>query len=317
MKIARDVRWWFVLVSAWCVSFGALRAEGQVVSVSPSPDGLAVRIGKRLVLDYRHKDDPAKPYVKRLHTPSGVNVLRDSPHDHLHHHALMFALAVDGVSFWTEKKKDGRQIHQSARIHSCDAGGGFIEKLEWRSPDGMTLVDEQRTIQVHEDAALSEFGATLLTWESRLSAAGNTDRKLSGAHYYGLGMRFLVSMDKGGKFVNSEAKEGKIFRGAERLLSAKWCAYLAKADGKPVTAVMFDDPGNVRHPATWFTMPKPFAYLAATLNLHEKPLMLKVDQPLMLRYGVAVCDGHLTAQQLETLYRLWVKKAPRSKKSGK
>ena len=58
---------------------------------------------------------------------------------------------------------------------------------------------------------------------------------------------------------HADDKPGEIVRGDERLTAAKWCAYTAKADGKPVTAAIFDHPGNVRHPAKMFTMSKPFA----------------------------------------------------------
>ena len=84
---------------------------------------------------------------------------------------------------------------------------------------------------------------------------------LSGSHYFGLGMRFVRSMD-GGEFFNADGKEGTIFRGEERLVRSNWCAYTAAIDGKPVTVAMLGHPDNPRHPTTWFTMAKPFAYLS-------------------------------------------------------
>jgi hypothetical protein len=69
---------------------------------------------------------------------------------------------------------------------------------------------------------------------------------------------------------------------------------------------MFDHPENPRHPATWFTMAKPFAYLAATLNLEAEPLTLSGAGPLHLRYAVALWDGRRNAEQVDGLYRKWV-----------
>ena len=77
---------------------------------------------------------------------------------------------------------------------------------------------------------------------------------LSGIHYYGLGMRFLTSMDNGGRFFNADDKPGDVIGGDQRLTPTKWCAYTAKADGKPVTVAIFDHPANLRHPAKLFTM---------------------------------------------------------------
>ena len=36
------------------------------------------------------------------HYVTGENLLRDAPHDHLHHHALMYGIRVNGVNFWEE-----------------------------------------------------------------------------------------------------------------------------------------------------------------------------------------------------------------------
>jgi hypothetical protein len=69
---------------------------------------------------------------------------------------------------------------------------------------------------------------------------------------------------------------------------------------------MFDHPDNPRHPATWFTMARPFAYLSATLRLHEEPLKLVSGKPLTLRYGVALWDGRPETAQIDELHRQWV-----------
>ncbi|MHC4656117.1 MAG: DUF6807 family protein, partial [Planctomycetota bacterium] len=55
---------------------------------------------------------PFKPYVQQLFSPAGVNILRDAPADHLHHHALMFAVKVNGVNFWEETPTAGKQLHK-------------------------------------------------------------------------------------------------------------------------------------------------------------------------------------------------------------
>jgi hypothetical protein len=73
-----------------------------------------------------------------------------------------------------------------------------------------------------------------------------------------------------------------------------------------VTVAMFDHPDNPRHPATWFTMAKPFAYLSATMRLHEEPLKIVGSQSLVLCYGVALWDGRPETAQIDDLYDLWV-----------
>jgi len=153
--------------------------------------------------------------------------------------------------------------------------------------------------------------ATLVTWESRLTVPdGKESATLGGSHYHGLGMRFIRSMDTDGEFRNPDNDAGVIFRGEERLARSRWCAYTARADGKLVTAAMFDHPDNPRHPATWFMMAKPFAYLSATMRLHEEPLKVVAGKPVVLRYGVVLWDGRTETPQIEELYKQWVAMPP-------
>jgi Family of unknown function (DUF6807) len=279
-------------------AFPAARAaNGDDSAVNLSIDG-------RPMLEYRYREVPFKPYARKLLSPSGVNVLRDAPHDHLHHHALMFAIAVDGVSFWQEQEAPGRQIHRSFADGDPD-GRGFTERVDWLKPEGEEVVlRERRTLRV-----LPEEGGkvSLIAWESALELPkGKASAALTGSHYYGLGMRFVDSMDKGGTFLNADKAEGEVVRGTERVTPSKWCAYQAKADGHPVTVAMFDHPDNVRHPATWFTMTGPFAYMSATLNLWKEPMTLKSAEPMVLRYGVALWDGHVERDMIEELYKRWL-----------
>ena len=153
----------------------------------------------------------------------------------------------------------------------------------------------------------ADFGATLVEWRCRLQPPPGKDSiVLTGHHYHGLGMRFLPSMDTGGRFFNADDKIGEIVRGDERLTPAKWCAFTAKADGKPVTVAIFDHPQNPRYPARMFTMSKPFAYLSATRNEWKEPLVVKADKPLELRYAVALWDGEVDKATVEKLYQRWL-----------
>lgn len=271
---------------------------------------ISVYTGDNVLMRYHHRDVPFKPYVQQLFTPSGINILRDAPSDHLHHHALMFAVAVDGVNFWEEQQAPGRQAHRSfadMKIGKRDnvPDAGFMEHLDWINPRGQELfLKESRTIEI---CLLDEFKAILLDWQSSLAVPfGKESVTLTGSHYFGLGMRFLESMDVGGKFHNAAGKAGEIVRGEERIVQAKWCVYTAAANGKPVTVAMFGHPDNLRHPTHWFTMTKPFAYLSATMNLYRESLTVKSGKPLVLRYAVTVWDNQVENEQIENVYNWWI-----------
>jgi hypothetical protein len=258
--------------------------------------------GKQMML-YRFGEVPFKPYVQELRSPAGVQVLRDAPADHLHHHALMFAIGVDGVDFWAETPGCGKQEHRSNGITAFNRVNGsmgqLVEKLDWMGPGGK-LLEEERSIETYP---LS--GATVLTWRSRLTRPeGMAAAKLTGSHYFGLGMRFVETMDKASQFVYADGQPGPVVRGDERLTSGKWCAVQGQVDGKDVTIAMFDGAGNPR-PAAWFTMGEPFAYLSATMRLHETPMELKAGQTMKLAYGVAVWDGTVGSEAIGKVYREW------------
>ena len=316
-KKSAAILWFFVALlildfSQPAVAAGAMQVKTQENTVTISR-------GERLLLRYRYGDVPYKPYVDRLYSPGGVNVLLDAPHDHLHHHALMYAITADGVNFWEEHNAPGRQVHlrfndTKVGSHKDVSCAGFGQQLNWVNPrSGELLLKEQRRIEACE---MANSNVTFLTWESRLEPAkGRQSVTLSGSHYQGLGLRFVRSMDADGEFRNTDGKAGKIYRGDERLVRSRWCAYTAKVDGKEVTVAMFDHPENERHPATWFTMSKPFAYLSATQALHEQPLKVLPDKPLELRYGVALWDGRTETEQIEKLYKSWTA-LPRGKEEG-
>ena len=277
---------------------------------------LCVKCGDQLVMEYLYagKEHTAfKPYVRQFRSPKGVNPLRDNVIDHIHHHALMFAVAVEGVDFWAENKNCGKQVTRKiepvkragpVKDGPQDAIQGLRSELEWQAPDGKVLACETRTVEVLGPPK----GCSVLVWQTTLAPPpGKESIKVGGAHYFGLGLRFQQSMDKADNFFFADAEPKPTpIRGAEKVTPSKWAAYYGPADGKVVTVAMFDHPSNIR-PAQWFTMYEPFSYLSATLNLYREPLTINADKPLTLRYGVAVWDGQVDREQIERVYQGWLK----------
>lgn len=276
--------------------------------LASTEQGLAVTDGDQTLLRYRDRAVPRKPYVEKLHTPAGVNILRDAPSDHLHHHGLMFAVNVNDVEFWTEPETAGQQVVRETRDLTPATRGdwhisGFTQAIDWVLRDeDPPLLFEDRTITAwrKEGTAVS-----LITWTSSLRLPDFGEPvALTGERYFGLGMRFVASMDTGGRFFNADAGTGVKATNDQR---ADWCAYTAAADGHTVTVAMFDHPGNPRHPATWFTMDTPFAYLAATPSLHYESLALSPGQVLSFQFGVALWDGTIDAEMIDALYQEWLR----------
>lgn len=305
--------WGIALVIALCARSAAAADQPEATSLRITRDNttVSVFVGDRPAVVYRYAGVPYKPYIEKLYSPDGVNILRDSPADHKHHHGLMFALTADGVDFWGEfpDTKPGSQMHRGWEVATTSSSRGvstatLVERLQWVSADKQPILTERRTIIIHHARDLK---ALLLTWKTQLQPAkGNNSVTLSGSHYVGLGMRFIESMDTGGRFFNATGKDGPVVRGTERLVRAKWCAYRVTSDGKPVTVAIMDDPDNAHHPTAKFTMTAPFAYLSATLDLRKTPLTITADKPLKFRCGVSVSDEPLGAKDVENLYQRWI-----------
>jgi len=297
-----------VLLAALC----AAGDEPPGMSVNFGREDMVIKSGWRPLLRYRHANVPFKPYVQELFTPAGTNILRDAPEDHLHHHALMFALGVNGASFWAETPACGKQMHLHLGTPEKNPDDrtptdGLTHTLRWRTAEGVSVLEERRAIRAMYEA---EHNATLLFWESTLTAIEGLDEVvLTGSHYYGLGMRFVESMDKDGAFLYAGDAPGEIVRGDERLTPGPWCAYTGVAEGRRVTVAMFDHPDNPRYPALWFTMQTPFAYLSATRNLWKEPMPLMPGEPVHFRHAIAVWDGAKDAATIaamnERLLALW------------
>ncbi|MDR1483833.1 MAG: PmoA family protein [Planctomycetaceae bacterium] len=272
---------------------------------------MILKSGEFEVANYRYKNVPFKPYVSVLRTPSGRNILRDAPYDHLHHHGLMFAVTVNRCDFWAENsQKCGKQITVSTKPNSDEATSDLRTEIEWRDGDSNLLVREQRWVSV-----LRGGDMVFLNWQTRLIAVCDVELDKSNHHYTGLGLRFDRTMDKGGRFFSdsdSDKSKSISIRGDERLTECNWMAYTAKLDGKPVTVAVFDYVDNPI-PTLAFTMGdagKSFAYLGITLNLHRKPVVIKSGDSLELNYLVVVFDGEVTKEKLAQI----VPKKPTTKK---
>jgi len=293
-----------VVVLCSAPAFGALDVAKNDGKVSVTADG-------RPLFVYLSDKVPFKPYVEQFFTPGGFNVVRDQVPDHVHHHGLMYALAVDGVCFWSETPDCGHEVHTSLEVvPPAEKNGvscaGFTGALEWRDTKGAVLLLEKRTVLAWQ-LAKADPPVSFLTWESQLSVPpGKESVELTGSHYYGLGMRFPKCMDTIGTFTNASGNPGELVRGDEHNVPAAWCMYSAAPENKPVTVAAFGDPANVRGPAMWFTMKEAFAYMSATLNLYKEPLKLAADKPLVLRYAVAAWDAKVDNAQINKLQQAWL-----------
>jgi hypothetical protein len=131
--------------------------------------------GKSLITEYHTAESVAKPYFWPLHAPGGEELTRAWPlakgrtgetTDHVHQKSAWLCHGdvipegyelktrsadkhVKGVDFWSEAKGHGKiAVVGVGRPTTNDDGVVVVTQNEWRSPDGDTILHEERTITV-------------------------------------------------------------------------------------------------------------------------------------------------------------------------
>lgn len=292
--------------------FGALSATAAPTTPLRAPDG-------PLVAFWQPTANPMKPYIAQIWTPTAkpLPLLEDSPADHVHHHGLMLALGGDNTEFWAETG-DPKTLGTQQPVTSTPnpQGDGFTQTLRWIAADGAVLLEETRTVKVRATGEVAKGDAVhWLDWQSILTpAAGRESVKLWGRHYFGLGLRLEPQWANKGVFLWPNTKGQTTVRGDERLTPGPWCAVSNNPGGQPLTVLMLSHPDNPR-PGAWFTMSRPFCYLAATYDLEKNPAVLKQGERWVLRHSLAVLSkpvdasaaGRLAADWSSSLSRLFPK----------
>lgn len=277
---------------------------GSVLSVQAEKEasGWTVLNGGKKVMVYAFDPQKFKPYVKELCTIKGDNILRDAPHDHLHHHALMYAIKVNDLNFWEELPGFGVQ----KVVDSPEPVVGVAENsarrlpqatitqtIHWLAPEDaflpnaapVALLVERRTLVLTVDSQAEEVA---LEWKSVFEVGPKTNTvTLTGANYHGLGMRFLQDLDA--LAVHSLAgRRPDLSNNRQEVAAAPWAAVSFDAPARPATIALTGHPSNARGNATYFNMLTPFAYLAATQGLDKEPLVYHKGDKFQVSYLVLV-----------------------------
>ena len=292
-------------------------ADQLTVTAATRPTQWTVAYRGNPILVYLFNPQEFKPYVQGLYTVKGYGVLRNAPWDHLHHHALMYGIKVNGVNFWEEIPGSGIQKvvgFSPPEVRTTDGGlpEARIEQLiYWLSPEdafvpntnAAALLIERRTLRLVVNPAKEE---TALYWKSRFEIGPKTNQlTLTGANYHGLGMRFLQELDPLANHLTAEGSPD-LANSRQDVSAHAWEAVTFKAPGKPATIALFGAGSNARGNPVFFAMKTPFAYLSACQGLDKEPLVYRRGQSFELNYLVALYPEVKTPQALALREREWM-----------
>ncbi|HEX5272615.1 MAG TPA: PmoA family protein [Gemmataceae bacterium] len=317
-------------------------AEGPGVSIEAKKGVLEFKVGKDLVTRYHVGESVAKPYFWPLTAANGAVVTRAWPMeqpappggstDHVHQKSAWFChgdvipegvalkhkvKGVEGVDFWSEAAGHGVIACVHVGEPKNDKDHATVEtKNEWRTADGVKVLDETRTISLyalgdgrlyvldidlHATAAPITFGDTK---EGSIGVRVNDEiRETPGKN---------ETVGGHGKLTNAEGKTGEK---AVWGYPSKWCDYSGTIGGKEAGIAIFDDPGN-KYPAAWHS--RGYGLMAANpfgrgksgfpaLKGRTDLVKIPKGEHLKLRYGIFVHDGNVKDGKVAEAFEKFVK----------
>ena len=291
-----------LLLAASVRGWGAETPVSLDLQTTSDPAAWTISFHGQKVLVYSFDPRKFKPYVKELYTLKGVNILRDAPHDHLHHHALMYGIKVNGINFWEEVSGNGvEKVIESSKptLGFVDFQGQklpqarFSQVLHWVAPQDAFLPDnapidlllERRVLTLTLNPAMDEVS---LEWRGQFEVGRKTNTvELGGLNYHGLGLRFPEEFDPLAAHSLAGVRPDLANR-RQDVSPAPWASVSFDAPGRPATVAVAGHPSNPRGDAVFFSMLSPFAYLSATQRLDQEPLIYHSGEKFQLNYLILV-----------------------------
>ncbi|MBX9625718.1 MAG: PmoA family protein [Gemmataceae bacterium] len=315
-------------------------------SLTAAKDGDAVvfRLGDQVVGKYHVGPDAAKPHLWPVTAPGGVHVTRAWPVgeappggtvDHPHHKSAWFCHGdvipegvtlkekssdkrVHGVDFWSEAKGHGRMVCVEVKEPEV-VGPGHVKvatRNEWRTPDGVKVLDEDRVIHLRELPA-----GRLWVWDCTLKATagpvafGDTKEGSFGIRVHDAlspaakGGGAVATSD--GQTIPAPVKDDLPIWGRP----ADWVDYSGTVDGKPVGVAVFEHPDNPArggwHARAYGLLAcNPFARAGSGFPSQKgKTDLFRVEKggELRLRYAVYAHTGDAAAGKVAEAYQLFAR----------
>lgn len=298
-------------------------ADEPTLSVTKTADTLDFVIGKTLVSRYHVGPKVAKPYFYPLNAPGEVCVTRGWPmqeglpketKDHVHQKSAWFCHGdvipeglemktrssdkrVKGVDFWSETPGHGRIV--CVGVSEPVVKGNMakvVTKNEWRSADGVNILDEERTITLYDLGTARLFVLTADLHASTYPITFGDTKEGS------MGVRVSDEIKvKGGNgaYVNAEGKKNEKEVWGYR---SDWNDYYGTIGTTTAGIALFDHPANP-YRSCWHSREyglmaaNPFGRKEAGFPglkaSAELPTLVKLakGEHLKLRYGILLHSG--------------------------
>ncbi len=259
---------------------------------------------KCILWQLNYKQEEGKPYFHPLCLNDGTVLTALRPADHLWHRGLWWSWKyINGTNYWEENKTTGFSDGRTSLLGvvvttNADHSARVEMSLAYHLPDKPPVMTEKRLLQMSAPDAQGNY---FIDWTSSFAAGAEdiklqrtTPKKFSGG-YAGLSCRMAEAI-KGWTYTSSEGvTTSKKTYGKP----ARWLDY-SKEGG----IAIFDHPGNLRHPTTWYPNEMPFFSPAI---LFQEPLTLPAQSSLTLRYRVYIHSCPMDKAALDEEWRKFAK----------
>jgi hypothetical protein len=344
MKTRRGPAPWLSSVLCLLLPAAALaQTERAPVRIEVTPAHVEFRVEKTPVGRYNIDPQQAKPYFYPLLAPNRQPLTRAWPveknvpgesTDHVHQKGAWLTYGdvipegielkqkikgVEGVDFWSEAPGHGSIVCvKVGDVEQVRDHGSVVTFNEWRTADGVKIMDEKRTIHLYNlgDSALFVIESELT---ARVCPITFADTK-EGA--FGVRVRDSMTLkaNKGGQLVNAEGKTGEgdknnVNRDGCWGLKSAWCDYSGPVDGAVAGVALMADPKNP-FPSYWHA--RGYGLLAANpfgrgksgfpdARDNKDLVKLAKGEKLSLRFGMLLHAGDAKEGKVAEAYQEFVR----------
>ncbi len=289
------------------------------VKVTQRTDRIVIDIDGKPFSEFFIGADTMKPYLHPLRSASGKIVTRRYPmeavegesKDHPHHRGLWFTHGnVNGYDFWanetvqrgsTKMGKGRIVVRKVLDAKSGKKSGSLKAAFDWQTPEGKTLLTENREMVFYPDPKLRTIDLDI-----RLTAVDKTTFADTKEGCFAIRLASTLEPKRGAKMVASDGQEG------EKLIWGKpfpWVDYSGEVEGEPLGIAILDHPTSHRHPTYWHA--RAYGLFAANVwGLHDfvdktkdGSETLEPGQTIRFRYRVVIHPGNAESAGLAAIYK--------------
>ena len=307
--------------------------KSSAVAIEVGKEQIEFRSGPSLVARYHFGPKVAKPYFWPVNSPDGTALTRGWPMqeaapgeavDHVHQKSLWFChgdvipegieikskiKGIEGADFWSETAGHGWIVCTKVGVPESKDDAGKVETWnEWRTSDGVKILDEKRVLHLVNLGA-----ARLLIFDIDLHASmapivfGDTKEGSLGVR-----VRHELTAAKGkGTISNAEQKTGELFCWGQQ---SAWCDYSGPIGDKKAGIAVLAHPDNAVA-SCWHS--RSYGLMAANpfgreksgfpaMKGNDKRVTLAKGEHLKLRYGILLHQGDAMEGKVADLYKKFV-----------